>query len=101
MSKQTAATLTPEQYAARFDAEKAVLRRHYCNTFKFWQACPFKKCRKARICSGDAKACLKHREAEIPRDVQWQARQRILGSTAASGGPPERTARGLLPCGLV
>ncbi len=28
MSKQTPAKLTPEQYAARFNAEKAALQRH-------------------------------------------------------------------------
>ncbi len=101
MTKQTAAKSTPEQYSARFNAEKAALQRHYCDVFKFWRTCPFKRCRKARTCSGDADVCLKRREKEIPRDIQWQARQRILASTPASAGPPERMAREFLPGGLV
>jgi hypothetical protein len=101
MSKQTPAKLTPTQYAARFNAEKAALQRHYCHAFKFWLACPFKRCRKVRVCSGDADVCLKRREQEIPRDMQWQARQQTLASTPASAGPPERTARQFLPGALA
>jgi hypothetical protein len=101
MTKQSAATLTAAQYAARFDAEKAALHRHYCNVFKFWRGCPWRRCRKTRSCSGDAHVCLKRREREIPRDVQWHARQRILASTPADAGAPERTAREFLPGALV
>ena len=93
--------LSAEQFAARFDAEKAKLARDYCNIFKFWRTCPFKHCRRARTCSGDANACLKRRENEVPRDIQWQARQQILAATPANAGPPERTAREFLPGGLV
>jgi hypothetical protein len=101
MSKQTAAKPSAEQYAARFHAEKAVLQRHYCNVFKFWRACPLRRCRRERICGGDANVCLKRREPEIPRDMQWQARQQVLASTPASAGPAERTAREFMPSGLV
>jgi hypothetical protein len=101
MSKQTPAKFTPEQYVARFNAEKARLQRHYCNAFKFWRTCPFKRCRKARTCGGDADVCLKRREKEIPRHIQWQARQQILESTPASAGPAERMAREFLPGTLV
>jgi hypothetical protein len=101
MAEQSPAELTPEQYLARLDAEKAALRRHYCNAFRFWRACPFKRCRKARLCSGDANLCLKRRAPEVPRDIQWQARQQILTTTPAQAGPPERMAREFLPGGLV
>ncbi len=92
--------LTNERYAARFDAEKTALVRHYCDVFKFWRACPFKLCRKARRCSGDHKACLARRMKEIPRDVEWRARQEVLQATPADAGPPERIAREFLPSAL-
>jgi hypothetical protein len=100
MSKQTAEKRSAEQYAARFKAEKAALQRHYCSVFKFWRACPLRRCRKERSCSGDAKLCLKRREREVPREIQWRARQQILVSTPASA-EPERSARELMPSELV
>jgi hypothetical protein len=100
MSKQTRPTISAEQFAARVEAEKAALQRHYCDVFKFWRACPLARCRKARRCGGDANLCLKRRAGEIPRDVQWQARQQILQSTPASAGEPERAVRALMPYDL-
>ena len=82
---------------ARFHAEKAVLARHYCTVFKFWRDCPFKRCRRERTCCGDEHACLKRGQDEIPRKVEWRARQQILRSTPANAGPPERMAREFLP----
>jgi hypothetical protein len=101
MTKRAPAKPTTERYAARFEAEKAMLARHYCTIFKFWRTCALKSCRKARACSGDQIACLRKREKEIPRDAQWQARQEIIESTPANAGPPERTARAFLPWGLA
>ncbi len=101
MNKQAPPTLTPERYAARFNAEKAALQRAYCDIFKFWRMCPFKRCRRARTCSGDPGVCLTRRVGEIPRDMQWQARRQILAATPPQAGPPERQARELLPGGLV
>lgn len=101
MSKQTPAAMTAEQFTARFDAERAALQRHYCNVFKFWRACPVPRCRTARQCSGDAALCLKRRGDEIPRKVQWQARQQVLRSTPPSAAEPERAARELMPYDLV
>ena len=101
MSKQALATLTPERYAARFNAEKAALQRAYCDIFKFWRTCPFKKCRRARTCSGDPGVCLKNHVDEIPRDMRWQVRRQILAATLPQAGPPERQARELLPGSLV
>ena len=100
LSKTASKKLTPERYAARFNAEKAMLARDYCNTFGFWRTCPFKRCRKARLCSGDQGACLTRRGKEIPREIQWQARQQVLLSTLANAGPPERMAREFLPGSL-
>jgi hypothetical protein len=42
-------------------------------------------------------ACVKRCATEIPRDVQWRARQQVLASTPASAGPPERMAREFMP----
>jgi hypothetical protein len=93
--------LTSEQHAARFDAEAAALARHYCDVFKFWRACPFKRCRKLRRCDGDQTACLKRRVSEIPRPAQWRARQEVLRATPADVGAPERSAREFLPNALA
>jgi hypothetical protein len=101
MNKHAAEKQTPEDYAARFGAEKAALRRHYCNVFKFWRLCPLRACRKARSCGGDAEVCLKRRVREIPRELQWQARRQILAVTPADAGAAVRTAREFLPGGLV
>ena len=89
--------MTPERYAARFRAEKTVLSRHYCDVFKFWRACPLKRCRRDRRCSGDPNACLKRREREVPRKAQWDARQKIIVATPPDTGAPERMARELMP----
>ncbi len=85
------------RYAARFKAEQAKLRRDYCTVFKFWRSCGFKPCAKARACKGDVTACLKRGETTIPRDRQWEARQKILAATPQNAGPPERAARECLP----
>ena len=105
MTKQTPTRkpkrLTDAQYLARFKAEKARLQRYYCSLFKFWRACPLRPCRKHRSCGGDAQLCLKRRVHEIAREAQWQARQHVLVSQSAEGGPPERMAREFMPNGLA
>jgi hypothetical protein len=101
MSKQTVEQQKPEEYAARFAAEKSALQRHYCEVFGFWRSCALRRCRKVRSCSGDAEACLRRRVREIGRDVQWQARRHILAATPADAGPAVRNARELLPGALV
>jgi hypothetical protein len=97
LSKQTRKYTMPGRYAARFDAEKAALRRVYCGLFKFWRGCAHKPCRKARDCRGDAKACLKRRIEDVAYQDQWDARQKILEATPKDFGPAERTAREFLP----
>jgi hypothetical protein len=101
MNKHAAEKQTSEDYAARFGAEKAALRRHYCNVFKFWRRCPLRACRKVRRCGGDAQLCLKRRVPEIPRDLQWEVRRQILAVTSADAGAAVRTAREFLPGALV
>ena len=97
MRKKPKKKLTLEEYAARFNAEKAVMQRKYRDIFKFWRTCPFKSCRRAGACRGDQNACLKRGETSIPREIQWQARQQILAATPANVGAPERLAREFLP----
>lgn len=99
--KSTSNKLTTERYVARLDAEKAALRRAYCDLFGFWRACALKRCRRERACGGDAGICLARRIKEVARDAQWQARQNIMRATPAEAGPPERTAREFLPEALV
>jgi hypothetical protein len=100
LRKRAIGTMSQERYVARFHTEKAALARHYCNVFKFWRGCRCKRCRRERVCCGDQHACLKRRQNEVPRQIQWRARQQILASTPANAGPPERTAREFLPSGF-
>ena len=90
-----------ERYIARMNAEKAALRRHYCNTFKFWRMCALRRCHKVRACRGDAAFCLKRRLPEIPRELRWQARHEVLVATPQHAGPGERMAREFLPDALI
>jgi hypothetical protein len=92
--------MTPREYELRFLAEQVELRRHYCNAFNRWRHCRCKPCIRARRCTGDALACLKRAVPEVPRNVQFAARQRLLESTPANIGAPERYARGYMPEGL-
>jgi hypothetical protein len=101
LSKNASKQLTPARYVARFNAEKAALRRAYCNLFGFWRACALKRCRKERACSGDAGVCLARRINEVSREIQWRARQQVMRATPAEAGAPERTAREFLPGALV
>ena len=50
--------LSPALYAARLEAEKVLVRRHYCDVFKMWRTCPLKACRRMRACGGDTMICL-------------------------------------------
>ncbi len=101
MSKQPPKKITPNGYARRFAAESAALQREYCTTFKFWRACPVRACRKARRCVGDESACLRRGLDEVPRLVQWRARQHLIASTPGGAGPPERMARACMPADLL
>ncbi len=99
--KQPPAKMSNAQYMARLKAAKAALRRHYCNVFAFWRACPFRQCRRLRACSGDANDCLKRRAAGVPHDTQWEARRQVIAATPANAGPPERMAREYLAGALA
>jgi hypothetical protein len=89
--------LTPEQYEARFAAEKARQLGRYCEAFRLWLSCRFGTCHRQRRCSDDRRACLKRALDRVPREVQWQTRQDILKATPANIGAPERAARQLMP----
>ena len=92
----------PEKiWDARFAAEAARLRLHYCNLFKFWSACRSKRCRRHRRCCCDTNECLKRRINEIPRMEQFQARQAVLAATPKQAGPAERSARQLMPYDVI
>jgi hypothetical protein len=94
-------TLSPEQFAARLEAEKEKLVRVYCDAFKFWRDCRYKRCRKLRRCGEDTHACLQRRLGEVPRMAQWHLRQRIIIATPERADEPERIARKLMPYELL
>ena len=89
--------LTPADYAARFNAEKALQQRRYCSAFALWRSCRRKACLRLESCSGDANACLRRALGRLPHQAQWQARQDILAATPANIGGPERKARQCMP----
>jgi hypothetical protein len=85
--------LTREEFRARFDAEKARVRRHYCTLFRFWRTCRSKPCRRMRACMGDPSACLKRCVGELPRRAVFDARQALVAAMPANCAAPEREAR--------
>ncbi len=97
MSKETAKKLTPEEWQARFDAAAKAAQREYCNIFKFWIACRYKPCRRAKTCSGDALACLKRSLNRVPGEIKNRAFDRIVWETPATADAPTKTARRFSP----
>ncbi len=91
----------PKDWDARFTAEAAKLRLHYCNLFKFWSDCRDKRCRRQRRCCGDSNECLKRRIDEIPRMEQFQAQQAMLAATPKQAGGAERAVRQLMPYDVI
>jgi hypothetical protein len=100
-SNERVGKMTPDDYARRFEDEAAAMTRAYCNMFKLWRGCPFKRCRRARTCAGDESGCLKRGVTAVPRDMQWLARRLLIAATPAQAGPPERTAREFMPDALL
>jgi hypothetical protein len=100
MRKTTAPTIAAQlKYTARFEAEKALQQKRYCDAFALWQSCAHKNCRRSRCCGGDADACLAKAVAldRVPHRVQWRTRQDILQLTPSNIGAPERAARQCMP----
>jgi hypothetical protein len=93
--------LAREEFRARFEAEKRKVQRHYCTLFRFWRSCATGHCRKARACRGDADSCLKRAVDTIPREAQFQARQKLLEKTPRNIAAPEHAARGHMPNALA
>ncbi len=93
--------LSQKDWFARFAAEAARLRLHYCDLFKFWRDCRIKRCKRHRRCCGDTNECLKRRIGEIPRMAQFQARQALLAATPKNIGRAEREARQLMPYDVI
>ena len=91
--KEKKKELTPEQHRARFDAAAAVVRREYCNIFEFWRACRYKLCRKARVCGGDARACLKRGIDQVPYEAKNRAQLQIIAATPPEAYSAVKTAR--------
>ena len=92
--------MTAREYEARYRDEVKWLRRYYCTLFAFWKSCRFKRCRKGRVCAGNALECLKRHEAFVSREKQFAARQDVLAATPKNIGAPERLARQAMPAGL-
>ena len=92
--------LTGAEFTARYQAEKIVQRQRYCEVFELWRRCTKGGCRRERACTDDASACLKRVFVVIPRDAQWQAREKILAAMPKNLGAPERAARQCMPLDL-
>jgi hypothetical protein len=93
--------MSAREYETRYRAEVKALRRHYCSLFGFWAWCGHKPCRKARVCAGDALACLKRNGLELSNTEQFNARQKVLEAMPCNIGAPERAARQTMPLGLA
>jgi hypothetical protein len=100
MRKPTAPAIAAQlKYSARFEAEKALQQKRYCDAFELWRSCRFKRCMRNRRCCGDANACLAKAVALdcVPHRQGWRARQDILLATPHNIGAPERAARQCMP----
>ena len=100
MRKPTAPAIAAElKYAARFEAEKALQQKRYCDAFELWRSCARKDCRRHRRCCGNADACLGKALAldKVPHRRAWQTRQDILAATPRNIGAPQRAARQCMP----
>jgi hypothetical protein len=89
--------LTAACYAERFEAEKILQQRRYCDAFALWRSCGGKACLREHACRGDHGVCLRSALEAVPRDRQRRAQQDILAATPANIGGPERLARLCLP----
>jgi hypothetical protein len=89
--------LSPADHARRLALESERQIARYCATFALWRACARKACRRQRRCGGDAHPCLKRALGRVPKEMQTQARERILAATPHNIGAPEREARQRLP----
>jgi hypothetical protein len=100
MRKPTAPAIAAElTYAARFEAEKLLQQKRYCDAFELWRSCHFKRCLHNRRCCGDGNACLAKAVAldRVPDRQQWRTRQEILLATPRNIAAPERAARQCMP----
>jgi hypothetical protein len=100
MRKPTGPAIAAElKYAARFETEKALQQKRYCDAFELWRSCHFKRCLHNRRCCGDVNACLAKAVAldRVPHRRQWRARQDILDATPRNIAAPERAARQCMP----
>jgi len=100
MPKTKASAIAVElKYAARFEAEKALQQKRYCDAFELWRSCHFKRCLRNRRCCGDVNACLAKAVAldRVPHRQQWRTRQDILDATPSNIAAPERAARQCMP----
>lgn len=95
MRKKKKADLAPGEWQRRFNIAADVARREYCEIFGFWRSCRYKPCRRARKCSGDAKACLTCGIEQVSGAAQDEAAARIIASTPPGADRPTQTARRL------
>jgi len=84
-------------YLARFFTEKERMQRYYCTEFRFWRACDFRRCRRARACEGNPAQCLAPFMRWVPRPVQLAARKKMMEATPLHFGAIERKVRAMMP----
>ncbi len=87
--------LSPDEWQQRFDEAAESARREYCDLFALWRGCRYKPCRRARTCSGEAKACLAHGIERVPATERLNAAARVIAATPAGADAPTQTARRL------
>jgi hypothetical protein len=84
-------------YLNRAFEEEEQVKRYYCTEFRLWRCCQLKQCQRARACKGDPDQCLKQWVSQVPRQEQWQARQKLLEATPRQLGAVERKVRQRMP----
>jgi hypothetical protein len=56
--------------------------RLYCEVFRFWRACPVKRCRRYRRCDGEPARCLMRGLPSVPQAERLAAAKEVM-----AGGP--------------
>jgi hypothetical protein len=92
--------ITRLQYVMRFEAEKARQQLRYCEHLELWRHCPDARCRRHRICSGNAPHCMLWAHNNLTADELSLAQRGILAALPMNISAPERAAQHLDPRGL-
>jgi hypothetical protein len=72
-------------WQAKHDPGPETVRYFVCVLCGFWRVCAHKRCRRARKCSGDPRACFEQHWRQVPEVAKVRYRALIAASQARAG----------------